>query len=29
LPPMSDDLAAKLPADGLPMDIPFTIFPNE
>jgi outer membrane biosynthesis protein TonB len=27
-PPMSDDLAATLPADGLPMDIPFIIFPN-
>ena len=29
LPPMSDDLAAKLPADGLDMDIPFTIYPNQ
>ncbi len=28
LPPMSDDLAATLPAEGLDMDIPFTIFPN-
>jgi outer membrane biosynthesis protein TonB len=28
LPPMPEDLAGTLPADGLPMDIPFTIFPN-
>jgi hypothetical protein len=28
LPPMPDDLAATLPADGLPMDIPFIVFPN-
>jgi outer membrane biosynthesis protein TonB len=27
-PPMSDDLAATLPAEGLEMDIPFTIFAN-
>ena len=27
-PPMSDDLAATLPAEGLDMDIPFTIYPN-
>jgi outer membrane biosynthesis protein TonB len=27
-PPMSDDLAAALPAEGLEMDIPFTIFAN-
>jgi hypothetical protein len=29
LPPMADDLAAKLPAEGLDMDIPFTIYPNQ
>jgi hypothetical protein len=29
LPPMSDDLAATLPAEGLDMDIPFTIYPNQ
>ena len=29
LPPMPDDLAATLPAEGLEMDIPFTIFPNQ
>jgi outer membrane biosynthesis protein TonB len=28
LPPMPDDLAATLPAEGLDMDIPFTIYPN-
>lgn len=28
LPPMSDDLAATLPAEGLDMDIPFTIYPS-
>jgi hypothetical protein len=28
LPPMPDDLAATLPAEGLDMDIPFTIFAN-
>ena len=28
LPPIPDDLAATLPAEGLDMDIPFTIFPN-
>jgi outer membrane biosynthesis protein TonB len=28
LPPMPDDLATTVPADGLPMEIPFTIFPN-
>jgi outer membrane biosynthesis protein TonB len=28
LPPMPDDLAATLPAEGLEMDIPFTIFAN-
>ena len=28
LPPIPDDLAANLPAEGLDMDIPFTIFPN-
>jgi hypothetical protein len=28
LPPMPDDLAATLPAEGLDMDIPFTIFSN-
>src|SRR6266480_6728462 len=28
LPPISDDLAATLPAEGLEMDIPFTIFAN-
>jgi outer membrane biosynthesis protein TonB len=28
LPPMPDDLAATLPAGGLDMDIPFTIYPN-
>jgi outer membrane biosynthesis protein TonB len=28
LPPMPDELAAKLPPEGLDMDIPFTIFPN-
>ena len=28
LPPMSDDLAASLPAEGLDMDIPFTIYPS-
>jgi outer membrane biosynthesis protein TonB len=27
-PPIPDDLAANLPAEGLDMDIPFTIFPN-
>ena len=27
-PPMPDDLAATLPAEGLEMDIPFTIFAN-
>ncbi len=26
LPPIPDDLAANLPAEGLEMDIPFTIF---
>jgi hypothetical protein len=29
LPPIPDDLAATLPAEGLEMDIPFTIFPNQ
>jgi outer membrane biosynthesis protein TonB len=29
LPPMPDDLAATLPAEGLDMDIPFTIYPNQ
>ncbi len=29
LPPMPDDLAATLPAEGLEMDIPFTIFANQ
>jgi hypothetical protein len=28
LPPIPDDLAATLPAEGLDMDIPFTIFAN-
>jgi outer membrane biosynthesis protein TonB len=28
LPPMPDDLATTLPADGFPMDIPFTVFRN-
>ena len=28
LPPMPEDLAATIPPDGLPMDIPFIIFPN-
>ena len=28
LPPMPDELATKLPPEGLDMDIPFTIFPN-
>jgi outer membrane biosynthesis protein TonB len=28
LPPIPDDLAANLPAEGLDMDIPFTIFAN-
>jgi outer membrane biosynthesis protein TonB len=28
LPPMPDDLATTLPAEGLEMDIPFTIFAN-
>jgi TonB family protein len=28
LPPMPDDLAATLPADGFPVDIPFTVFRN-
>jgi outer membrane biosynthesis protein TonB len=28
LPPMPDELAAAVTGDGLPMDIPFTIFPN-
>jgi hypothetical protein len=28
LPPIPDDLAATLPAEGLEMDIPFIIFPN-
>ena len=28
LPPIPDDLAATLPAEGLDMEIPFTIFPN-
>ena len=28
LPPIPDDLADTLPAEGLDMDIPFTIFPN-
>jgi hypothetical protein len=28
LPPMPDDLATAVPDDGLPIDIPFTIFPN-
>jgi outer membrane biosynthesis protein TonB len=28
LPPIPDDLAATLPAEGLEADIPFTIFPN-
>src|SRR6266699_7012861 len=27
-PPMPDDLATTLPAEGLEMDIPFTIYPN-
>jgi outer membrane biosynthesis protein TonB len=27
-PPMPDDLATTLPAEGLEMDIPFTIFAN-
>jgi hypothetical protein len=29
LPPIPDDLAATLPDEGLEMDIPFTIFPNQ
>ena len=29
LPPIPDDLAATLPVEGLEMDIPFTIFPNQ
>jgi outer membrane biosynthesis protein TonB len=28
LPPMPDELAAMLPPDGMPVDLPFTIFPN-
>jgi outer membrane biosynthesis protein TonB len=28
LPPMPDELATAVPGDGLPMDIPFTIFSN-
>jgi len=28
LPPMSDDLGATLPAEGLDLDIPFTIYPS-
>jgi len=28
LPPIPDDLAEMLPAEGLDMDVPFTIFPN-
>ena len=28
LPPMPEDLADTIPPDGLPMDIPFIIFPN-
>lgn len=28
LPPMSDDLAATLPAEGLGVDLPFIIYPN-
>src|SRR5439155_12353477 len=28
LPPMPDDLATTLPADGFPMDNPFTVFRN-
>jgi outer membrane biosynthesis protein TonB len=28
LPPMSDDLAATLPSEGLEIDLPFTIFAN-
>jgi outer membrane biosynthesis protein TonB len=28
LPPMPDDLAATLPAEGLPADYPFTIYTN-
>jgi outer membrane biosynthesis protein TonB len=28
LPPMPEELAATMPGDGLPMEIPFTIFPN-
>jgi outer membrane biosynthesis protein TonB len=28
LPPMPDELAAMLPPSGMPVDLPFTIFPN-
>jgi outer membrane biosynthesis protein TonB len=28
LPPMPDELAAMLPAEGMDVDLPFTVFPN-
>jgi len=28
VPPMSDDLAASVPPEGIPFDIPFTLYPN-